>query len=137
MSPGAGDAAIMVATILETLRVLSQTAPHEQEAAFVHSIVFLINGAEEIGLIGSHAFITKHRWAKSVRMFINLDSGGAAGRDILFQTTSNSPWLTELYGQAVPHPFAFSTAQELFESGLIPSDTDFRIFRDHGQIPGE
>ena len=27
-------------------------------------------------------------------------------------------------------------AQELFESRLIPGETDYRIFRDYGKIPG-
>jgi len=27
-------------------------------------------------------------------------------------------------------------AEEIFQAGLIPSDTDFRIFVQHGNIPG-
>lgn len=53
---------------------------------------------------------------------------------ILFQ--SGHPFLSLAYGKASPYPFASSIAQEIFQSGLIPSDTDFRIYRDFGKLPG-
>lgn len=42
-----------------------------------------------------------------------------------------------MYKNAVPHPNGQVAAEELFHLGFIPSDTDFRIFRDYGHIPGE
>lgn len=41
-----------------------------------------------------------------------------------------------MYQKAVPYPNGQVAAEELFHSGVIPSDTDFRIFRDFGNIPG-
>lgn len=42
----------------------------------------------------------------------------------------------QYYKRNVPHPFASALGEELFQAELIPSDTDFRIFRDYGNIPG-
>lgn len=42
----------------------------------------------------------------------------------------------QMYKNAVPHPNGQVAAEELFHLGLIPSDTDFRIFRDYGHVPG-
>ena len=45
--------------------------------------------------------------------------------------------MLQTYAKHVPHPFASVMGQEVFESGVIPSDTDFRIYRDYGNIPGK
>nr|XP_017033140.1 endoplasmic reticulum metallopeptidase 1-like [Drosophila kikkawai] len=130
-SPSSGDDGTMVVVMLEVLRqmVISKTP-------FEHPIIFLFNGAEELGLQGSHGFITQHKWAANCKMVINLEVAGSGGRDILFQTGPNKPWLVKYYQHYAKHPFATTIAEEIFQGGLLPSDTDFRIFRDFGNVPG-
>ncbi|XP_046484385.1 endoplasmic reticulum metallopeptidase 1-like isoform X1 [Neodiprion pinetum] len=130
-SPGASDNGINCAAMLEVLRVLSQS-----QTTLTHDIIFLFNGAEENPLQASHAFVTTHRWAADVRAFLNYDSAGFGGREALFQSGPKDPWLDAYYASAVPHPHASAVITDLFESGLVPSDTDFRIFRDFGNLHG-
>ncbi|KAL5289346.1 hypothetical protein ACFFRR_009469 [Megaselia abdita] len=128
---GAGDDGAMVVIMLEAMRVIAKSNKPTR-----HPIVFLFNGAEENPLQASHAFITQHKWAKNCKALINLDSAGSGGREILFQSGPGHPWLMKYYKQAAPHPFASTVAEEMFQRHVIPSDTDFRIFRDHGPVPG-
>lgn len=128
---GASDAAAMIAIMLEVLRVLATN-----QQTFRHCVIFLFNGGEENYMLGSYSFVRDHPWAKDVAAFINLDSAGAGGREIMFQAGPNRPFLMYHYSQVAPHPHASVMGEELFQNNLIPSDSDYRIFRDFAEIGG-
>ncbi|XP_014772391.1 endoplasmic reticulum metallopeptidase 1 [Octopus bimaculoides] len=130
-SPGAGDDASSCAVMLEVLRSMSQ-----RSTPLRHSVIFLFNSAEENMLQASHGFITQHRWAKTIRAFVNLDAAGAGGWEIVFQAGPQHPWLIQAYAKSVKYPFASILGQEIFQGGFVPSDTDYQIFQKFGNIPG-
>ncbi|XP_016953643.2 endoplasmic reticulum metallopeptidase 1 isoform X1 [Drosophila biarmipes] len=130
-SRSAGDAGQMIVSILEVFRVMCTT-----EQTIQHTIIFLLNGAEENPLQASHGFITQHKWAKNCKAVVNLDSAGGGGSDIVFQTGPNSPWLVEHYKKSAIHPLATTMAEEIFQTGILPSDTDFGIFVKYGNLIG-
>lgn len=50
-------------------------------------LLFLFNGGEETVLTAAHGFMAASKWAPRVGAFINLESTGPAGPDVLFQHT--------------------------------------------------
>lgn len=128
-SPGAADDALAVGIMLECIRVLINTP----EWSPSYSIIFLFNNAEESLQDGSHLFSTQHPIASTVRAAINLEAAGTTGRDLLFQATSEQ--MIQAYSH-VPRPFGTIIANEIFSSGIILSDTDFRQFEQYLNVTG-
>jgi hypothetical protein len=124
-SVGAADAAAPVGALLEVVRALARD-PRPR-----HSVIFLVNGAEEQGLLGAAGF-RNHPWFSAIRAFVNVEAAGSGGKAILFQAGPGNAWLLHAYRRAAPHPHGSAIGQDLFQRGAIPSDTDFRIYREAG-----
>ncbi|KAJ1554010.1 hypothetical protein HK405_006256 [Cladochytrium tenue] len=125
---GAGDDIVAVSVMLELARIFAV-----DRTKFRNSLVLLFNGAEETMLDGSHGFITQSELAGTCRAFINMDSMGCTGKATLFQV--NSRELAKLYKKVhMPHGTVISN--DIFKSGLILSDTDYRQFVGYGGIAG-
>uniref|UniRef100_A0A061S918 Endoplasmic reticulum metallopeptidase 1-like n=1 Tax=Tetraselmis sp. GSL018 TaxID=582737 RepID=A0A061S918_9CHLO len=131
-STGASDAASLVGIILEMGRLIV-----ESKRVMLHGpIVLLVNGGEETLSQAAHGFITKHPWASGLGAFINLESGGTHGLDVMFQSTGD--WTAKAYGRSARAPRASVMAQDVFMMGMIPADTDYRMFsaQHYGNLPG-
>ncbi|KAI0358143.1 hypothetical protein OH77DRAFT_1421438 [Trametes cingulata] len=128
-SPGAADDALSVGIMLDCIRVLINTPGWEPK----YAIVFLFNNAEESLQDGSHLFSTQHPVAKTVRAAINLEAAGTTGPELLFQATSEQ--MIKAYSK-VPRPYGSVVANEVFSSGIILSDTDFRQFELYLNVTG-
>ncbi|KAK7024849.1 peptide hydrolase [Favolaschia claudopus] len=128
-SPGAADDAISVGIMLDCIRVLVDTPAWSP----AHAVIFLFNNAEESLQDASHLFSTQHPIAHTVRAVINLEAAGTTGRELLFQATSEE--MVEAYSH-VPRPFGTIFANDVFNSGVMLSDTDFRQFEEYLDVPG-
>ncbi|THU88630.1 hypothetical protein K435DRAFT_866100 [Dendrothele bispora CBS 962.96] len=128
-TPGAADDALAVGIMLECMRVLVETPGWSPR----HAIVFLFNNAEESLQDGSHLFSTQHPVAPTIRAVVNLEAAGTTGRELLFQATSEQ--MIEAYSR-VPRPFGTIIANDVFSSGIIMSDTDFRQFQQYLNVTG-
>ena len=120
MAPGASDAGIGIAVILETVRALGP------EALRNDLVVLLVDG-EEDGLLGAEGFLRDgaEDLAEPV-LVLNHEARGVGGRPMI--TRMNGPVHPLL--EVMPRPEAESYIEALF--AIIPNDTDFTVYRQAG-----
>jgi hypothetical protein len=125
--PGASDDGAGVAAVLETARAL-RAGP-----ALQNDVILLFTDGEERGLLGAQGFADHHRWARDVRVVLNLEARGNTGVARLFETSEDSGWIVGEFAEAVPYPVANSGSTAGYQ--LSGSDTDLTVFMDAG-LPG-
>jgi hypothetical protein len=119
--PGAGDAGIGVAALLET-------AARLDARQLRRPITFLFNEGEEMGLLGARALLERDPIAAQVDTAINLEARGVTGPAIMFETSRPNRAAVAFYERAVARPVANSLTTDLY--GLIPNSTDVAVFAD-------
>lgn len=131
-SPGAADDGAGVGIMMEILRIL--TSPGSNRKRLRNSVVLLFNNGEESLQDASHLYITSnHTTVPSVRSVINLEACGVSGPELLFQAASTE--MIKAYGKS-PYPYGTVLANDVFSSGIVLSDTDYRQFVEYGKVIG-
>ncbi len=115
ISQGAVDPASGVVAVMEAARILSNYA-----APLPRTIRFVMWGVEEIGLLGSRAYVEKHvDELKNIRFYLNMDAaGGGSPKDINLHTWPDLQATFDSYQQEMSLDFAigqtFHTASDHF-----------------------
>lgn len=122
--PGASDDGAGVATVLEIARAL-KSMPQPR-----NSMVLMIDDGEEAGLLGAHAFVDGHPWAKEVSAAVNIEARGSSGPSLMFETGSANRWVVDLFARNASHPATSSISYTVYK--MLPNDTDFTVFKAAG-----
>lgn len=124
--PGANDASVSVASLLETARAIQAGPPPQND------IWILLTDGEERGLLGAEVFFQDpaHR---EIGMIANFEARGSKGSSFMFQTSDSNSRIIEEYARAVSNPVSNSLLVDLYKQ--LPNDTDLTVALEHG-LPG-
>ena len=117
--PGAADAGIGIATLLETAALL-------RGRRLGRPVAFLFNEGEEMGLIGARAFLDRDPLAERVDSLLNFEARGVTGPATMFETSRPNAAAVASFAREVDRPVANSLTTGLYR--LIPNSTDVAVF---------
>lgn len=118
---GASDDGSGVGVILETARAL-MASPRLR-----NDIEILLTDGEEVGLLGSQAFVAKTASARKSRIILNFEARGNTGPAVMFETAGNEDAMIRVLLRSVSMPNATSLSSEVYKH--MPNDTDFTVLR--------
>ncbi len=124
-SPGASDDGVGVAAIIETARAILAGPPLRND------VILLITDGEEIGLMGSRAFVDNHPWMADVALVLNLEARGSGGTVLMYETSQDNAWLIREYAKAAVAPLTSSVATDVWR--MMPNSTDLTLFLQDGK----
>ncbi|GLR47051.1 M20/M25/M40 family metallo-hydrolase [Sphingomonas astaxanthinifaciens] len=119
VGPGASDAGMGVAAMLETAYLL-------KDRKLSRSVTLLFNEGEELGLAGARAFLDGDPLKDRVDALVNLEARGTTGPVNMFETNVPNAQAIDWFSRAAPHPVASSLAVSAYR--LIPNYTDVNSF---------
>lgn len=125
--PGASDAGVPVAALLEALRAFRLAA------APLNDLLVVFSDGEEAGTLGARAFFDEHPLAGTVRAVLNFEARGTDGPVLMFESgPGNGPLVGALARTGVP-----VVASSLFDAVYRRMDnaTDFSHAKERG-LPG-
>lgn len=124
VGPGAGDAGIGVATLLEVASIL-------KDRPLRRPVLLLFNEGEELGLVGARAFLADPL-SRNVDSLINLEARGVHGPVNMFETSRPNAASISVFAEAVKHPVANSLSTDVYR--LLPNYTDVNSFATRGWL---
>ncbi|KAG2393919.1 hypothetical protein C9374_003683 [Naegleria lovaniensis] len=126
-SPGFYDDGIPVTCMVETFHNLLSLI-RDGKLKLERSVIFLFNGAEEVGLLGAELFF-QHAWSQDVKYFLNLEAAGSASKEVAFQI--KNLFLAKQFAKSVKRASGNVVGQDVFQANIIPSATDYYIYNNH------
>jgi hypothetical protein len=120
--PGAGDAGVGVATLLEVASIL-------KDQPLRRPLIVLFNEGEELGLIGARAFLADPL-SSHVDSLVNLEARGTTGPVSMFETSIPNGPAVRAFAKSVDRPFANSLATDFYRQ--MPNYTDVNSFSERG-----
>lgn len=119
VGPGAADAGIGVASMLEIAAIL-------KSEPLRRPVTFLFDEGEETGLLGARAFLDGDPLAAQVDTVLNMEARGVNGPALMFETSVPNGSAIGAYGDGAWRPFANSLSADVYR--LLPNDTDATFF---------
>lgn len=119
VGPGASDAGVGVAAMLEVARLL-------KDRPLARPVTFLFNEGEESGLIGARAFLDGDPLSGQVDSLINLEARGTTGPVNMFETSLPNAAAVKLFAASARAPVASGLAVSAYRQ--IPNSTDVTVF---------